>query len=325
MQTIRWGMIGCGSVTEVKSGPGFQKAVGSDLVAVMSRSPQKAKDYARRHGIPKWYDNAQDLISDEQVDAVYIATHPDSHYAYTLMVAASGKPVYCEKPLGISSSQSKEMVDFCKQKGVPFFSAYYRRALPKYLMIKNMIDSNRYGPVRAVHVFMQQAIKEEDMHNGGTWRVRPEVSGGGKFHDVGSHALDLIDWMLGPITEAKGEAMNQSKAYNADDLVYGHFKTEGGIPGTGLWCFNTFKDEDTTHIYLQDARISYSVLDIAQPITIATKDAVQVIAVPDPPQHVAQPLIQSIVDQLLGKGTCPSTGESGMRTDFVLDRLIGRN
>ncbi len=324
MQQIRWGMIGCGSVTEVKSGPGFQKADGSTLVAVTSRTPQKARDYAMRHGIPKWYDNAQDLIDDEEVDAVYIATHPDSHSTYVMMVAASGKPVYCEKPLGISSRQSKGMVDFCNQRGVPFFSAYYRRALPKYLMIKRMIDSKRYGDVRAVHVFMQQTIKEEDKQNGGTWRVRPEVSGGGKFHDVGSHALDLIDWMLGPISEACGEAMNQSKVYKADDVVYGHFKTEQGIPGTGLWCFNTFKDEDVTHIYLEKARISYSVLDIAQPITIATDNGIETIAVPDPPQHVAQPLIQTIVDQLLGRGTCPSTGESGMRTDFVLDRLIGR-
>ena len=294
------------------------------MVAVTSRSPQKARDYAMRHGIPKWYDNAQDLIDDPEVDAVYIATHPDSHYSYTLLVAQSGKPVYCEKPLGISSSQSREMVDFCNQKGVPFFSAYYRRALPKYLMIKSMIDGKQYGDVRAVHVFMQQAIKEEDKQGGGTWRVRPDVSGGGKFHDVGSHALDLIDWMFGPIVEACGQGLNQSKAYHADDLVYGHFKTEKGIPGTGLWCFNTFKDEDATHIYLEKARISYSVLDIGQPITAATEQGVQTLAVPQPPQHVAQPLIQTIVDQLLGKGTCPSTGESGARTDVVLDRLIGR-
>ncbi len=294
------------------------------MVAVTSRSPQKARDYALRHGIPKWYDNAQDLIDDQEVDAVYIATHPDSHYTYALMVAQSGKPVYCEKPLGISSSQSREMVDFCKQQGVPFFSAYYRRALPKYLMIKSMIDSQQYGDVRAVHVFMQQSIKEEDKQGGGTWRVHPDVSGGGKFHDVGSHALDLIDWMFGPIVEACGEGLNQSRAYHADDLVYGHFKTEQGVPGTGLWCFNTFKDEDVTHIYLEKARISYSVLDIAQPITVATEKGVQTIAVPQPPQHVAQPLIQTIVDQLLGNGTCPSTGESGARTDFVLDRLIDR-
>ncbi len=324
MKTIRWGMIGCGSVTEVKSGPGFQKAEGSTLVAVASRSPQKARDYAMRHGIPKCYDTVQELMEDDQVDAVYIATHPDSHYQYVLMAAANKKPVYCEKPLGLSSQQSREMVDFCKQQGIPFFSAYYRRALPKYLMIKAMIDDKRYGDVRAVHVFMQQAIKEEDRQGGGTWRVRPEISGGGKFHDVGSHALDLIDWMLGPIVDAHGQALNQSKAYDADDVVCGHFKTEQGVVGTGLWCFNTFKDEDSTHIYLEKARISYSVLDIAQPITIATDSTVQTIAVPDPPPHVAQPLIQTIVDQLLGKGTCPSTGESGMRTDFVLDSLIGR-
>lgn len=324
MKQIRWGMIGCGSVTEVKSGPGFQKAEGSTLVAVMNRNIDKAKEYAQRHGIPKYYDNALDLITDSEVDAVYIATRPDSHYEYTLLVASHNKPVYCEKPLGISSTQSKEMVDFCRKQSVPFFAAYYRRALPKYVMVKEMIDSNVYGPARAVHVNMLQSIKEEDLKDGGSWRVRPEISGGGRFHDVGSHALDLVDWMLGPIIEAEGEGLNQSKVYQADDLVFGRFKTEKGVAGTGLWCFNTCKDEDTTTIYLQKAIISYSVLDIAAPITVTTEKGTEVIPVPAPPTHVAQPLIQTIVDQLLGKGYCPSTGESGTRTDFVLDHLAGR-
>jgi predicted dehydrogenase len=317
-------MIGCGSVTEVKSGPGLQKAEGSALVAVMRRNGELAADYALRHGVPKWYDDAQALINDPEVDAVYIATHPDTHYAYTLMVAQSGKPVYCEKPLGMSYGQSKEMVEYCKQHAIPFFSAYYRRALPKYRMIKEILESGRLGKVRAVHILMQQAIKDEDRKNGGTWRVRPEVSGGGKFHDVGSHALDLIDWFFGPVIEAKGEGLNQSKVYAADDMVHGYFKTEQGVAGTGIWCFDSFRDEDTTTIHLQNGDLSYSVLDIAAPITITTNEGIEVINVPSPPQHVAQPLIQTVVDELLGRGTCPSTGESGMRTDYVLDCLSGK-
>ena len=90
-KTIRWGIIGCGAVTEVKSGPGFQKANNSELVAVMRRNGNKAADFAKRHQVPKWYDDADFLIQDDEVDAVYIATPPDTHKYYTLHVAAAKK------------------------------------------------------------------------------------------------------------------------------------------------------------------------------------------------------------------------------------------
>lgn len=324
MQQIRWGMIGCGSVTEVKSGPGFQKAEGSSLVAVMRRNGNLAADYARRHGVPKYYDDAQALIEDREVDAIYIATPPNSHYDYVLRAAASGKPVYCEKPMGLNAEQSRKMVEACEKAGVPLFCAYYRRALPKYLQVKKLIDSGSLGPVRSVHILMQQTIKEEDSTDGGPWRVNPEISGGGKFHDVGSHALDLIDWLLGPIAEANGEGVNQSRTYRADDMVYGRFRTESGVAGTGQWCFNTYKDEDRTEILFEKGKLTYSVLDIAAPLLLETEAKVQSIGVSAPPMHVAQPLIQTVVNHLLGKGICESTGESALRSDIILEKLTGK-
>src|SRR6185436_2348451 len=97
MDTIRWGAIGCGDVCEVKSGPGFQKAAGSQLVAVMRRDRDKAADFARRHGVPRFYADAEALIADPEVNAIYVATPPSTHMLYTKMAAAAGKPVYVEK------------------------------------------------------------------------------------------------------------------------------------------------------------------------------------------------------------------------------------
>lgn len=323
MDTVRWGMIGCGAVTEQKSGPGFALADGSQLVAVMSRTKEKAEDWARRHRVPRAYDSAEALLADEEVDAVYVATHPDTHLHYTLMAAELGKPVYCEKPLGRSWEESHRMVEFCKARNVPLFSAYYRRSLRKYQTVKGMVMSGFFGPVRAVHVQMFQTLSEADSRDGGTWRVRPEISGGGMFHDVGSHALNLVDWIVGPITAARGIGMNQSGAYRADDVVTGHFTTEGGVVGTGLFVFNTFKDEDVTTIYLEGGSIAYSVLDIAAPIVMTTaRGGVEMIEMPTPPRHVAGPLIQSVVNELLGRGTCPSSGESGSRTDWVIEQML---
>src|SRR5690348_3615465 len=114
MHTIRWGIIGVGDVTEIKSGPAFYKADHSQLVAVMRRNGDKARDFAERHDVPHWYDDADALIHDEEVDAVYIATPPDSHESYTLKVAAAGKPVYCEKPMARTYAECQVMVEACQ-------------------------------------------------------------------------------------------------------------------------------------------------------------------------------------------------------------------
>ena len=140
MKSVRWGIIGCGDVTEVKSGPGFQKARNSELVAVMRRNAKLAEDYAIRHGVSRWYDNADALIHDPGVDAVYIATPPDSHKDYALAVARAGKPAYVEKPMALNYSECLAMIQAFEQAGVPLFTAFYRRALPRFLKIKSMLD-----------------------------------------------------------------------------------------------------------------------------------------------------------------------------------------
>ncbi len=324
MKSIRWGIIGCGDVTEKKSGPGLQKAEGSSLVAVMRRDGAKAADYAKRHHVPRWYDDAQKLIDDPEVDAIYIATPPYAHLEYTIKAAEAGKPVYCEKPLGMSSEESKRMTSFCKEKGVPFFAAYYRRALPKFIKIKELLDSGTIGEIRHVHIAMHQSISDEDRQGGGSWRVKPEISGGGLLLDVGSHALDLLDWFLGPIEEAQGYALNQSKAYAAEDIVSGSWKHANNILGSAVFCFNSYKNEDVTTISGSKGELSYSVFANADPITIRKERVEKVISVETPPPHIAQPLIQTVVNELLGKGTCPSTGESGSRTDWVMEKLQGK-
>ena len=99
LEKVKWGFIGCGEVTEKKSGPAFSMIRNSEVVAVMSRKAEKAESYARRNNIPRWYTDAQLLIGDEDVNAVYIATPPSSHATFAIMAMKAGKPVYIEKPM----------------------------------------------------------------------------------------------------------------------------------------------------------------------------------------------------------------------------------
>lgn len=321
MKTINWGIIGCGDVTEKKSGPGFQKAENSRLVAVMRRNGRLAEDYARRHGVPKWYDNAGALINDPDVHAVYIATPPSSHKEYTLLAAGAGKPVYVEKPMALHYAECREMTDACRDADVPLNVAYYRRALPRFLKIKELLDNRAVGEVHFVRTTLYQPPYPQDRDpNNVQWRVRPEISGGGHFVDLASHTLDFLDYILGPIQSVKGIASNQAGSYPAEDIVSGTFLFESGIHGVGLWCFNAFEKYDRTEIIGSDGIISFSTFD-PSPVRLKTVSGVEDFFI-DHPEHIQQPLIQAVVDELNGRGTCPSTGVSAARTTYVMDEMI---
>jgi predicted dehydrogenase len=322
---IRWGIIGCGDVTEKKSGPGFQKARGSALVAVMRRSAELAADYAKRHGVPRWYDDADRLIEDPDVDAVYVATPPGSHMEYTLRAAAAGKPVYVEKPMARDHDECLRMVEACRAarggKGVPLFVAYYRRGLAKFLRIKQMIDEGRIGDVRIVQMTMFQRPNPLERDRATLpWRVLPEIAGGGRFLDLASHALDILDFLLGPIAETTGRAANQAGLYDAEDVVTGTWIHKTGVVGAGLWCFTAHDRVDRCEIVGSKGVLTFDILE-GGPTELWTSEGRQSFDDPNP-EHVQQPLIQTIVDELRGVGTCPSTGESGARTSWVMDRML---
>ena len=322
MGTIRWGMIGCGDVTEVKSGPGFQKANHSALVAVMRRDGRLARDYAERHGVSHWYDDAAKLIHDPEVDAVYVATPPSSHKQYTLMSAAAGKPVYVEKPMALNFAECLEMITACTTAGVRLFVAYYRRALPRFLKIKELVDSGAIGEVRFVSVSLYQPPDKECLNSATpAWRVVPEIAGGGLFVDLASHTLDFLDFVFGPIAAVKGCASNQGGRYEAEDIVTGTFQFESGIQGVGVWCFTTASKIDLTRIVGSKGEISFSTFD---PLPILLQNAAGVTEFTITyPQHIQQPLIQNVVDELNGLGVCPSNGETAARTSWVMDQMLG--
>jgi len=321
MQTIRWGIIGAGDVTEVKSGPGFQKAEHSALTAVMRRSGDLAREYARRHGIPFWTDDAQALIDHPDVDAIYIATPPYAHKPYTLAAARAGKPVYVEKPMAMNHHECQDMIAACGAADVPLFVAYYRRALPRFLKIKELIDNGAVGEVRTVSVVLHQRPHPQYLDPDHLpWRVRPEIAGGGLFLDMGCHTLDFLDYVLGPIRAVTGFAGNQGGHYPAEDVVTGSFVFESGVQGVGTWCFTSSQERDQTEITGTRGVLAFSSFD-TQPITLTTADGTRAFDIENP-AHVQQPLIQTVVDALNGIAPCPSTGVSAARTSWVTDQLL---
>jgi predicted dehydrogenase len=314
---IRWGILGCGDVTEVKSGPGFQKADGSSLVAVMRRDLSKAQDYAARHGVARAYDRAGALIDDPEVDAVYIATPPSSHCELALAVAAAGKPCLVEKPMAMNHGECLRMIDAFTARGLSLWVAYYRRALPRFIIVRDLLLANAIGPITSVHVAITKPLATTERSN---WRFDPAIAGAGLLFDLGSHCVDLLDFFLGPITCVAGFPINTAGAYGAEDVTAAAFSFEGNVVGTGSWNFNAGSAADTMTFTGAEGVLETPVFSDTDVIVTRGNER-QVHPVRYPP-HVHQPLIQTIVDELAGVGRCPSTAESGARASWVLGKIL---
>jgi predicted dehydrogenase len=318
MCTIRWGIIGCGDVTEVKSGPGFQKAEGSALVAVMRRDGEKARDYARLHGVPRAYDRADDLIQDAEVDAVYVATPPSSHCELAFRVAAAGKPCLIEKPMALNHAECLRMIGAFQSRRLPLWVAYYRRALRRFQIVHDRLRDGAIGRLTSVQVHVSAPLVTGA--DATSWRMDPSVSGAGLFFDLGSHCFDLLDFLVGHITRVDGHAINTAGAYSAEDVTVAAFEFEDGSLGTGVWNFNASEKIDVMTFIGSEGELTTPIFSDTS--VLMKRGTVQTIEDARNPPHVHQPLIQTIVDQLRGRGTCPSTGESAARTSWVLDRCV---
>lgn len=316
---VRWGIIGCGDVTEVKSGPAFNKVTGFSLDMVMRRDAAKAEDYARRHKVPRWTSDADQLINDPAIDAVYIATPPSSHLPYALKVAAAGKPAYVEKPMAMSHAQCLEMAEAFERAGQPLFVAYYRRSLPRFETVRRWIEEGRIGQPRHIHWSLSRAADYGVRPD--NWRVDPAIAGAGYFADLACHGIDLFIHHLGDIAEVAGVAANQQGLYQAEDSVAASWRFASGVTGSGFWNFAANGPLDEVMILGDKGRIDYSVFGDA-PLKLTTSSGEETLAVAHP-ANIQHPHIDNIRRHLAGEARHPALGREGAKVSAVMDKILG--
>ena len=318
---IRWGIIGCGNVTEVKSGPAYQKTAGFTIAAVMRRDAEKVADYAKRHGIAKYYTDADALINDPEIDAVYIATPPDTHKYYGLKVAKAGKPCCIEKPLAPNCQDALDIAEAFDENDIPLFVAFYRRTLPKFEQIKKWIDSKAIGEIRHIRWHLSKPTTDQDRSGEYNWRTDIEIATGGYFDDLASHGLDLFIHYLGPIKEVSGISLNQQGLYTSKDACVANWTHESGVTGSGSWNFGTFEREDVVEIYGSEGKITFSIFENV-PFILKNKDG-ETINNLSHPENIQLHHVELMRDHLFGNGTHPSDGFSAAHTNWVMDKIIG--
>jgi predicted dehydrogenase len=321
MHKINWGIIGCGDVTEVKSGPAFNKVKDSSLVAVMRRDEEKVKDYAKRHAVPKWYTDADKLINDPDINAIYVATPPSSHEQYVLAAMKAGKPVYVEKPMSTDAASAARIAKAAADSNCKIAVAHYRRAQPLFLKVKELIDSKAIGDIRFARIELcKKLLTTEDLQlHKNSWRVDTSVSGGGLFHDLAPHQLDLMYYFFGEMEKSQGVSANQAKAYSSDDIVSGNILFKSGVVFDGIWCFtvDAADEKDICVLTGEKGKIYFSIFE-NQGIAVVKKNNTETLQF-DSLQHVQQPMIEKVVSHFLGEGPNPCSAPDGLKVMQLID------
>jgi len=313
---IRWGIIGCGDVTEVKSGPALNKIGGSELTAVMRRDADKAADYAKRHGVPSWYSSADELINDPAVNAIYIATPPSSHAEYAIQAAEAGKPVLCEKPLAVSLYQCELMDRACEKNNVKLTLAFYRRALPRFEKLREIVTSGVIGDPRVVQVRQYR----NDGSSPQAWKTDPDVNGGGLFVDMQTHTLDWLDHTFGNAVTATGVSSNQGGRFDCEDTVSATVEYYNGMLANFDCCYDAGHNEESVTIVGTRGKASMPFFSEG-PITLTSNGVTDTIVLPDPP-HVHQPFLEKTVAYFRDGGENPCDAAAGWRNIELIKAMV---
>lgn len=319
---IRWGMIGCGDVTERKSGPAFYTASGSTLAGVWARRRPQAEDYARRHGPPVVFDSPEALAGSPDIDAVYIATPPASHLWLARIVAAAGKPCCVEKPMANTHAEAQAMIAAFREAGAPLFVAYYRRTLPRFLKVRALLAEGAIGAPRQVIWTLTRPPEPNDTDGSVNWRVDPLDAPGGYYDDLASHGVDLFDFLFGPIAGGSGLAVNQAGLYGAPDAVSAAWRHESGVLGSGVWNFVSDSHRERVEIIGERGAIRFSIF-VNAPVELVRPDGVQSFDIPNP-DPIQLPHVEAMIAHLTGGAPHPSLADSAARERLFADRVFAR-
>lgn len=315
-ETVTWGILGCGDVTEIKSGPALQKAERSTLHSVMRRDAAKAADYAARHNVPHWTADADALIQDDRLNAIYIATPPSTHMDYAIRALKAGKNVLLEKPMAMDVAECDAIEQAVKATGQKLSVAYYRRALPRFEALKDLMNDGTLGHVRMIEIrhFLQQ-----DDRPGQMWKIDPSVGGGGMFVDMQSHTLDWLTYCFGIPDAVRGIKKHQGGHYSAEDLV-SFILDFGTFPAVGLCAYASSQREEVVRIHgeLGTAEMGFF---RPSPISLTIEGTSRQIDLPDP-AHVHQPFIERVVAHFLDDAENPCSAAQGAQSTRLTSAIF---
>lgn len=317
METIRWGVIGCGDVARKRVAAAIRNEPRSRLVAACRRDETRLTEFCDRFQIERSSTRADDLLADPALDAVYLATPVREHRPHALAAAESGKHVLVEKPMALSVAECDEMIEACRAANVKLGVAYYRRFYPLVQRIEELLAAGEIGTPLAVSAVTSTQIPTEPAEEG-SWRIVPDQAGGGALMDIGSHRIDLFGHLFGSVTHVKALCETVAADYRVEDTALLLMRFADGLTGMLQCHFGSPSNPDAFTV------IGTRGCLIARPLNgdqlVVERDGRQRVENHPPADNRCAPLVADFVTAVLEDRAPRISGEEGRFANFVMER-----
>jgi len=320
MEKLSWGLVGCGDISRKRVAPALRDLPNCDFTAVNRARYELAESFAREYGARKWYRTLDELLADEEIEAVYVATPVHLHCEQTVAAAEAGRHVLCEKPMGMSVQECDRMIAACRANGVKLGVAYYRRFYPVIERIKEIIASGEVG----VPVFAQiNAFEYFDPEPGSDryWFVKKETAGGGPMFDFGCHRIEVLLNIFGPVEYTRGFVDTLVFEREVEDTATAFFRFRGGTNAVLTVTHASFEPQDTLDIFCTEGSIRVPILNEGA-VTVKTKAGERVEKHPPRP-NCHEPLIDDFTRAVLEGGEPAVDGAVGREVNRIEEEIYG--
>jgi predicted dehydrogenase len=318
MAKLAWGLIGCGDIARRRVAPALRDSPTSDLVAVSRAKTDLAAGFAKEFNARRWFAEWRELLNDEEIDAVYVATPVHLHSIQTIAAAEAGKHVLCEKPMALTASQCEQMISACRANNVKLGVSYYRHFYPVIKRIKHLIDLGEIGsPIVA-------QINAFEWFNPGadgprSWLLKRPLAGGGPMFDFGCHRIEVLMNLFGEVDEVKATVANLYFPREVEDTAVAVLRFSPGVMATLTVCHAVHEPQDALDIFGSCGSIHVPILNEGK-IRIINGKGERVESHPAA-ANIHQPLIDDFVDAVLSDREPQVTGLTGKMVAEVEEKI----
>jgi predicted dehydrogenase len=318
MKKIRWGLIGCGDISERRIAPALSDLTMCDLVAINRARFELAEAFAKKFGAGKWYATWQELIRDDEIDAVYIAVPVFLHAEISIAAAEHGKHVLCEKPMAMNVNECDRMIEACRANGVRLGVAYYRYFYPLFNRIRQIMQSGEIGKPVLIQV---NAFENFNPKPGEPryWLMQKDKAGGGPMFDFGCHRIEVLLHLFGPVSDVEGFRDNVLFHREVEDTAVAFFRFQSGSLSVLTVSLASMERRDTLDIFGSEGSIHVPVMN-AGSMTVKTRVGERTETHP-PHKNIHQPLIEDFNLALIEGREPVVNGKIGREVNRILAEI----
>ena len=320
MNKLSWGLIGCGDIARKRVAPALRDLANCELIAVSRAQADLAESFAQEFGARRWYADWRELLADDEIQAVYLATPVYLHAEQTIAAAEAGKHVLCEKPMALSVAECDRMIAAFQLNGVQLGIAYYRHSYQVLHRAKTLLADGIIGRPVIAQINAFERFNPEPEHSR-HWFVKKEFAGGGPMMDFGCHRIEVLLNLLGPIANVQSSVGQVLFQREVEDTAVALFEFANGARATLTVTHAALESQDTLSLFGSAGSLHLSSLNKGS-LIVRTAAGERIEEIP-PHTNLHQPFIDDFTEAVLTGCTPLVTGATGREVQRIIELIYG--